>query len=68
MTGASDLHTVFSPEVLPGVLQAYMVGLKATFAVAVAFSGVAVVSCLAIPYGKLPTHQTGGPPKMMAMA
>jgi len=56
MAGASDLHNVFSAQMLPGVLEAYMVGLKATFAVAVAFCGMAFVSSFAIPYRKLPTH------------
>ncbi|KAK4948600.1 hypothetical protein LTR10_012604 [Elasticomyces elasticus] len=56
LTGASDLHNVFAPDVLPGVLQAYMVGLKAAFAVALAFCGVAVVCSLAIPMSKLPSH------------
>ncbi|RMZ86472.1 hypothetical protein DV736_g6302, partial [Chaetothyriales sp. CBS 134916] len=55
-TGASELHNVFLPDVLPGVLKAYMVGLKAAFAVAVAFSGVAFLCSLAIPMEKLPSH------------
>ncbi|KAI1612823.1 putative efflux pump antibiotic resistance protein [Exophiala viscosa] len=60
LTGATDLHNVFAPDVLPGVLQAYMVGLKAAFAVALAFCGVAFVCSLAIPMSKLPSH-TGVP-------
>jgi hypothetical protein len=56
LTGASELHNVFPPDVLPGVLEAYMAGLKAAFAVAVAFSGVAFLCSLAIPIKKLPTH------------
>ena len=57
ITGASELHNVFPPDVLPGVLEAYMVGLKAAFAVAVAFSGVAFLCTLAIPMKKLPSHE-----------
>ena len=56
LTGASELHNVFPLDVLPGVLEAYMAGLKAAFAVAVAFSGVAFLCSLAIPMKKLPTH------------
>ncbi|RFU35724.1 hypothetical protein B7463_g572, partial [Scytalidium lignicola] len=59
LTGASELHNVFPPDVLPGVLEAYMVGLKAAFAVAVAFSGVAFLCSLAIPTQKLPSHAPG---------
>lgn len=66
MTGASELRNVFPPDVLPGVLEAYMVGLKAAFAVAVAFSGIAFLFSLAIPMRKLPTHTTGEAPMAMA--
>lgn len=65
LTGASELHNVFPPDVLPGVLQAYMVGLKAAFAVAVAFSGVAFLCSLAIPMKKLPSHAPGEAPMAM---
>jgi hypothetical protein len=47
---------VFPLDVLPGVLEAYMAGLKAAFAVAVAFSGAAFLCSLAIPMKKLPSH------------
>jgi hypothetical protein len=59
MTGASELHNVFPPDVLPGVLQAYMAGIKAAFAVAIAFSGAAFISAWFIPWTKLPTHLPG---------
>ena len=59
LTGASELQKAFGPDVLPGVLKAYMVGLKATFAVALAFCGVAFLCSLAIPMKKLPTHASG---------
>ncbi|KAK4691717.1 MFS transporter, DHA2 family, glioxin efflux transporter, partial [Lecanoromycetidae sp. Uapishka_2] len=66
LTGASELRGVFPPHVLPGVLQAYMVGIKAAFAVSVAFSGVAFVSTLTIPTKKLPTHAPGEAPMAIA--
>lgn len=56
MTGASELHNVFPPDVLAGVLEAYMDGLKAAFAVSLAFCGIAFLCTLAIPLRKLPTH------------
>lgn len=65
-TGASELHNVFPPDVLPGVLKAYMVGLKAAFAVAVAFSGLAFLSSLAIPLKRLPSHEPGDTPLAIA--
>ncbi|KIW96646.1 uncharacterized protein Z519_02037 [Cladophialophora bantiana CBS 173.52] len=65
LTGASELHNLFSPDVLPGVLKAYMVGLKAAFAVAVAFSGVAFLCSLAIPMEKLPSHAPDKAPMVM---
>lgn len=59
LTGASELQNVFTPDVLPGILEAYMVGLKGAFAVAVSFSGVAFLCSLAIPMKRLPTHDPG---------
>lgn len=56
VTGASELRNVFPPDVLPGVLEAYMVGLKAAFAVSIAFCGTAFICSLAIPMKKLPSH------------
>jgi len=61
-TGASDLHSVFPPDVLPGVLGAYMVGIKAAFAVAIGFAGIAFLSTFAVPMRKLPSHASGGAP------
>ena len=59
LTGASELQHVFGPEILPGFLTAYMVGLKAAFAVALAFCGVAFLCSLAISMQKLPSHAIG---------
>jgi MFS transporter, DHA2 family, glioxin efflux transporter len=57
-TGASELRYVFTSEDLPGILEAYMFGIKAAFAVAVAFCGVAFLCSMAIPWKKLPSHST----------
>jgi MFS transporter, DHA2 family, glioxin efflux transporter len=54
--GASELRTAFTPQELPGVLIAYMHGLKAVFAVSIAFCGVAFLTTFVIPWNKLPTH------------
>ncbi|KAH8434261.1 MDR family MFS transporter [Aspergillus melleus] len=54
--GASDLRNVFSPEDLSGVLVAYMHGLKATFALSIAFCAIALVATLFVPWKRLATH------------
>lgn len=56
-TGASALRKVFTAEELPGVLIAYMHGLKAVFAVSIAFCGIAFLTTLAIPWERLATHE-----------
>jgi hypothetical protein len=43
-----------------------MIGLKAAFAVALAFCGVACLLSLLIPMKKLSTHEPGEGPMMMA--
>ncbi|OTB08788.1 hypothetical protein M426DRAFT_262226 [Hypoxylon sp. CI-4A] len=58
-TGASELRNAFTPEELPGVLIAYMHGLKAVFAVSIAFCGLALLTTLVIPWGRLKTHKDG---------
>lgn len=40
--GATQLRNVFSPSDLPGILLAYMDGLKLSFALAIALAGIAV--------------------------
>ncbi|VUC31708.1 unnamed protein product [Clonostachys rosea] len=55
--GASELRKVFTPEELPGILIAYMHGLKAAFAVSIGLCGVAFLTTLFIPWGRLPTHE-----------
>ncbi len=54
--GASDLRKVFSAEELPKVLIAYMHGLKAAFALSVAFCGIALIATLFVPWRRLATH------------
>ncbi|KAI4156057.1 MAG: hypothetical protein LQ340_000568 [Diploschistes diacapsis] len=42
-TGASDLRTVFDAQQLPGVLEAYMSGLRTAYAIGIALGGVAFI-------------------------
>ncbi|KOS18116.1 putative HC-toxin efflux carrier [Escovopsis weberi] len=55
-TGAVELRNVFSPEELPGILVAYMHGLKAVFAVGIGMAGAACLCTAFIPWSRLPTH------------
>ncbi|KAI9747821.1 MAG: hypothetical protein M1815_003848 [Lichina confinis] len=45
-TGATDLRSVFGPDQVPGILVAYMRGLKAAFAIGVASTGLAFLIIL----------------------
>lgn len=42
-TGATDIRSVFPAESVPGIVQAYLYALRATFVVVVAYAGVAVI-------------------------
>ncbi|KZT52970.1 MFS multidrug transporter-like protein [Calocera cornea HHB12733] len=42
-TGASDLGNVFGEQVLPGIIRAYMDGLKSAYALAIPLMGIAAV-------------------------
>ncbi|KAL6811973.1 major facilitator superfamily domain-containing protein [Trichoderma sp. SZMC 28015] len=45
-TGATDLRKVFLDDQIPGILVAYMQGLKAAFAIGIASSGIAFITIL----------------------
>jgi MFS transporter, DHA2 family, glioxin efflux transporter len=55
-TGASEIQRVFKDEDLPAILGAYMGGLKAVFAFALASSALTVLTSLVIPIKRLPDH------------
>lgn len=42
-TGATQLRDVFNAQEIPGVLIAYMHGIKATFAIAIGMAGIAFI-------------------------
>ncbi|KAK0649898.1 major facilitator superfamily-domain-containing protein [Cercophora newfieldiana] len=42
-TGATAIRAVFSPEQVPGIVEAYMVGIKVAFAIAVAAAGIGLL-------------------------
>ncbi|KAH0383204.1 MFS general substrate transporter, partial [Aureobasidium melanogenum] len=45
-TGATQLHTVFTKDQLPGIIQAYMAGIKVTFAIALAATCISFIVSL----------------------
>ncbi|KAI1824145.1 MFS gliotoxin efflux transporter glia [Xylaria intraflava] len=67
-TGASELRTKFTSSELPGVIVAYMHGLKAVFAVSIGFLGIAFLTTLVIPWKILPTHTSDGDKKTQPIA
>lgn len=52
-TGASDLRSVFPADQVPGIVLAYMEGIKVSFAVATAMAGLAFVFSLVCPMKRL---------------
>ena len=52
-TGAADLRKVFPPEVLPGIVLAYMDGLRTSFAVAIGMVGLSFVLSAVVPWKRL---------------
>ena len=62
-TGATDLRTVFSADQIPGILVAYMSGLKIAFAIGLASTGVAfVIITLFQRWNRLNTAAIAGGP------
>jgi hypothetical protein len=57
-TGASDLRNAFSSEDLPGILVAYMGGIKVTFAIALAATGLAVLISLLSSWKRISVDMT----------
>ncbi|KZL83270.1 major facilitator superfamily transporter [Colletotrichum incanum] len=60
ITGATQLRSAFPAEAVPGVIQAYMDGLKIAFALAVAGAGVSFLVSLGSRWSKLNTKNLAG--------
>ncbi|KAK5659379.1 hypothetical protein OQA88_1472 [Cercophora sp. LCS_1] len=56
-TGAAELSSVFPPELLPGIIDSYLDGLKAAFAVATGMAGVSFLVVPFVPWKRL--HRDG---------
>lgn len=59
-TGATDLRKVFPAEVLHGVLEAYMRGLKISFAIGLASTGMALIIIMFQRWNRLDTAAIAG--------
>lgn len=55
-SGAHEIRSAFQGDDLAAVLDAYMVGIKAVFAFALATAAVTVIVALVIPFKRLPDH------------
>lgn len=53
LTGATDIRNVFAADQLPGILLAYMAGIKVAFAYTVASCGVAFLIGFRMPWQRL---------------
>ncbi|RYP45212.1 hypothetical protein DL768_008405 [Monosporascus sp. mg162] len=54
-TGAGQLRTVFPPEQLPGILAAYLDGIKVTYLLECALTGTAFIAAMLYPWKRLNT-------------
>ena len=59
-TGATELRKVFTAEQLPGILQAYMEGIRVPFAIAIACACVTVVVSFTPRWEKIKVDLTAG--------
>lgn len=60
LTGATQIRTAFPADAVPGVIQAYMDGLKVAFALAVAGAGISFLISLGSRWSKLNTKNLAG--------
>jgi len=61
LTGATEIRNVFAPDQVPGILVAYMAGLKVAFALSIAGTGIAFLFSVANSWRRLnPEAITGG--------
>uniref|UniRef100_L2GEP0 Efflux pump antibiotic resistance n=1 Tax=Colletotrichum fructicola (strain Nara gc5) TaxID=1213859 RepID=L2GEP0_COLFN len=60
LTGATEIRNAFPADAVPGIIHAYMDGLKVTFAIAIAGAGVSFLISLGSRWGKLNTANLSG--------
>jgi RsiW-degrading membrane proteinase PrsW (M82 family) len=59
-TGATQIRNAFPVDEVPGIVVAYMAGIKVTFAIAVALGGSSVLASLLVPLKKLHVEKIQG--------
>lgn len=57
-TGATELRATFSDSEIDGILKSYMDGLRASYALAIALAGCALVLTLLTPWRRINRHST----------
>jgi hypothetical protein len=56
-TGATEIRHAFPADVVPGIIRAYMEGVKAAFAISTALVGLGFVLSLLLDFKKLPANR-----------
>jgi hypothetical protein len=59
-TGATQIRNAFAAEAVPGIVLAYMAGIKVTFAVTVALAGGSVLVGIFVPWKRLNVENIQG--------
>ncbi len=52
-TGLSDIRTTFSADLVPGIVQSYLDGLRVEFALAIALAGVSFFMAFLMPWKRM---------------
>jgi hypothetical protein len=58
-TGATEIRSVFPAEAVPGIVRAYMEGVKVAFALSVGLAGFSFLLSLLLDFKKLPANREG---------
>jgi hypothetical protein len=59
-TGATQIRSAFTPDQVPGIVFAYMAGVKVTFALVVALTGFTCVIGLFVPWKRINVGESAG--------
>ena len=59
-TGATQIRNAFTADEVPGIVLAYMAGIKVTFAITVALAGASALFSLYVPWKKLNVDKIQG--------
>ncbi|EON98258.1 putative efflux pump antibiotic resistance protein [Phaeoacremonium minimum UCRPA7] len=59
-TGATDIHTAFSANQIPGIVLAYLAGLRVVWAITISLAGVSLLVTAAVSWKRLHGVTAGG--------